>query len=57
MPVIRIDFDNETLAGLREIAGVLEIRVEDVAEMAVDVFLSLHADGQLELIAVPEVLN
>jgi hypothetical protein len=57
MPVIRIDFDNETLTGLREIARVLEIRVEDVAEMAVDVFLSLHADGQLELIAVPEVLN
>jgi hypothetical protein len=57
VPVIRIDLDDEELTALRKIAGILEIHAEEVAEMAVEVFLNLHANGQLELIQIPEVLN
>ena len=57
MPVLRIDLESDTHSGLLAVAKILEIRVEDVAEVAVDVFLDLYADGKLDFIPIPENLN
>jgi hypothetical protein len=57
MPVLKIDLDKETQDQVFALAKTLEIRGEDVAEMAIDTFMQLYADGQIELVAVPEVLN
>lgn len=57
MPAINLDISTDTMTGLTTIANTLQIEVEDLAEIAVEVFLSLYADRQLEISTTPEYLN